>query len=88
MLNIDEVQRERGYVNDKAKNDRHVYSGKAPGASFVFAGKVKVSELPTRRSPEMSHVVVVEVLASSMNSAPATVGRYITSLSTTRKIAA
>ena len=35
VLNIDEVQREWGYVNDKAKNDQHVYSGKAPGASFL-----------------------------------------------------
>src|SRR5262249_6857540 len=34
-LNIDELQREWGYVNDKAKNERHVYSGKAPGASFL-----------------------------------------------------
>ncbi len=35
VLNIDEVEREWGYVNDKAKNDRHVYSGKAPGVSFL-----------------------------------------------------
>src|SRR5262245_21649246 len=34
-LNIDAVVAEWGYVNDKAKNDRHVYSGKAPGASFL-----------------------------------------------------
>jgi hypothetical protein len=34
-LNIDRVVAEWGYVNDKAKNDRHVYSGKAPGASFL-----------------------------------------------------
>ena len=35
VLNIDQLQREWGYVNDKAKNDLHVYSGKAPGASFL-----------------------------------------------------
>jgi len=35
VLNIDQVQREWGWVNDKAKNDRHVYSGKAPGATFA-----------------------------------------------------
>ena len=35
VLHIDEVEREWGYVNDKAKNEHHVYSGKAPGASFV-----------------------------------------------------
>jgi hypothetical protein len=35
VLNIDQVQAEWGYVNDKAKNDKHVYSGKAPGASFL-----------------------------------------------------
>ena len=35
VLNIDAVEREWGYVNDKAKNEHHVYSGKAPGASFV-----------------------------------------------------
>src|SRR6266536_557639 len=35
VLNIDEVEREWGWVNDKAKNDRHVYSGKAPGTSFL-----------------------------------------------------
>lgn len=35
VLNIDEVGREWGYVNDKAKNELHVYSGKAPGASFL-----------------------------------------------------
>ncbi len=34
-LNIDAVVREWGYVNDKAKNDRHVYSSKAPGVSFL-----------------------------------------------------
>ena len=27
--------REWGYVNDKAKNARHVYSSKAPGVSFL-----------------------------------------------------
>lgn len=35
VLNIDAVEREWGWVNDKAKNLRHVYSGKAPGASFL-----------------------------------------------------
>jgi hypothetical protein len=35
VLNVDAVEHEWGYVNDKAKNDKHVYSGKAPGASFL-----------------------------------------------------
>ena len=35
VLNVDEVMREWGWVNDKAKNDRHVYSGKAPGTTFL-----------------------------------------------------
>jgi hypothetical protein len=35
VLNIDEIEREWGWVNDKAKSDRHVYSGKAPGASLA-----------------------------------------------------
>jgi hypothetical protein len=35
VLNIDELTREWGYVNDKAKNEHHIYSGKAPGVSFV-----------------------------------------------------
>jgi hypothetical protein len=35
VLNIDEVEREWGWVNDKAKNEHHVYSGKAPGTSFL-----------------------------------------------------
>ncbi|HLK92760.1 MAG TPA: hypothetical protein VKZ18_22900 [Polyangia bacterium] len=35
VLNIDDVSREWGYVNDKAKNERHVYSSKAPGVSFL-----------------------------------------------------
>ena len=35
VLNIDDVEREWGWVNDKAKNEHHVYSGKAPGASFA-----------------------------------------------------
>jgi hypothetical protein len=35
VLNIDETEREWGWVNDKAKNAHHVYSGKAPGASFA-----------------------------------------------------
>ncbi|HVT74175.1 MAG TPA: hypothetical protein VHD61_13650, partial [Lacunisphaera sp.] len=29
VLEIDDVVREWGYVNDKAKNERHVYSSKA-----------------------------------------------------------
>jgi hypothetical protein len=37
VLNIDEVSREWGYVNDKAKNAWHVYSGKAPGVTFLGA---------------------------------------------------
>jgi hypothetical protein len=35
VLNIDEMQRQWGYVNDKATSGVHVYSGKAPGASFL-----------------------------------------------------
>ncbi len=35
VLNIDDVVREWGYVNDKAKNDRHLYSSKAPGVSLL-----------------------------------------------------
>jgi hypothetical protein len=35
VLDIDAVSREWGYVNDKAKNDRHIYSSKAPGVSFL-----------------------------------------------------
>ena len=35
VLDIDAVMREWGYVNDKAKNARHVYSSKAPGVSFA-----------------------------------------------------
>jgi hypothetical protein len=35
VLNIDAVEREWGWTNDKAKNEHHVYSGKAPGATFV-----------------------------------------------------
>ena len=35
VLDIDQTQAEWGYVNDKAKNDRHVYSSKAPGATFL-----------------------------------------------------
>jgi len=35
-LRIDEIEREWGWVNDKAKNDEHhVFSGKAPGASLT-----------------------------------------------------
>jgi hypothetical protein len=34
-LRIDEAEREWGYVNDKAKNEQHVYSSKAPGVTFV-----------------------------------------------------
>src|SRR5262249_28896014 len=55
VLNIDELQREWGYVNDKAKNERHVYSGKAPGASFlgvpVLAGPTKLRHLMGLPSP-------------------------------------
>jgi hypothetical protein len=55
VLNIDEVQREWGYVNDKAKNDAHVYSGKAPGASFlgvpVLAVQTKLRHLMGWPSP-------------------------------------
>jgi hypothetical protein len=35
VLNIDQLSREWGYVNDKATNGVHVYSGKAPGVSFL-----------------------------------------------------
>lgn len=35
VLNIDAVEREWGWVNDKAKNEHHIYSGKAPGTSFA-----------------------------------------------------
>jgi hypothetical protein len=35
VLNIDAVMSEWGYVNDKAKNARHVYSSKAPAVSFA-----------------------------------------------------
>ncbi len=35
VLDIDDVVREWGYVNDKAKNERHVYSSKAPGVSLL-----------------------------------------------------
>jgi len=35
VLNIDAVMGEWGYVNDKAKNARHVYSSKAPGVTFA-----------------------------------------------------
>ena len=35
VLNIDQTQAEWGYVNDKAKSQEHVYSGKAPGATFL-----------------------------------------------------
>jgi hypothetical protein len=34
-LNIDQVQREWGWVNDKATTGAHVYSSKAPGTSFL-----------------------------------------------------
>ena len=34
VLNIDAVEREWGWVNDKAKNEHHIYSGKAPGATL------------------------------------------------------
>ena len=55
VLNIDEVQREWGYVNDKAKNAEHVYSGKAPGATFlgvpVLAAHTKLRHLAGLSSP-------------------------------------
>jgi hypothetical protein len=55
VLNIDQLQAEWGYVNDKAKNDRHVYSGKAPGASFlgvpVLAVHTKLRHLMGWSSP-------------------------------------
>ena len=55
MLNIDAVQREWGYVNDKAKNESHVYSGKAPGTSFlgvpVLAVQTKLRHLMGWASP-------------------------------------
>ena len=35
VLNLDQVQKEWGWVNDKATASEHVYSSKAPGASFV-----------------------------------------------------
>jgi len=35
VLNIDRMSAEWGYVNDKATSGAHVYSGKAPGASFL-----------------------------------------------------
>jgi len=35
VLDIDAVSREWGWVNDKAKTDRHLYSSKAPGVSFL-----------------------------------------------------
>ncbi|HSS37197.1 MAG TPA: hypothetical protein VLT58_00365, partial [Polyangia bacterium] len=35
VLDLDGVIREWGYVNDKAKNERHVYSSKAPGVSLL-----------------------------------------------------
>jgi hypothetical protein len=34
-LAIDQVVRDWGYVNDKAQNGPHLYSGKAPGVSFL-----------------------------------------------------
>jgi hypothetical protein len=55
VLNIDEVEREWGWVNDKAKNDRHVYSGKAPGVSFlgvpILAVHTKLRHLAGWSSP-------------------------------------
>jgi hypothetical protein len=55
VLNLDVEEREWGYVNDKCKNDKHVYSGKAPGASFlgvpVLAALTKVRHLQGRPSP-------------------------------------
>jgi hypothetical protein len=55
VLNVDAVEREWGYVNDKAKNDLHVYSGKAPGATFlgvpVLAVHTKLRHLMGWASP-------------------------------------
>jgi len=35
VLNIDQVTREWGYVNDKATTGAHLYSSKAPGTTFL-----------------------------------------------------
>jgi len=35
VLNIDQVSREWGWVNDKATTGKHLYSSKAPGTSFL-----------------------------------------------------
>lgn len=59
VLNIDALEREWGWVNDKAKNDRHVYSGKAPGTSFlgvpVLFVHTKLRHLVGWASPDKKH---------------------------------
>src|SRR5262245_18863316 len=56
VLNIDEMQREWGWVNDKAKNEHHTYSGKAPGTSFagvpVLWAHTKLRQLVGWSSPD------------------------------------
>ncbi|HEX4404712.1 MAG TPA: hypothetical protein VH560_07780 [Polyangia bacterium] len=55
VLNIDGVEREWGYVNDKSKNDWHMYSSKAPGTSLlgvpVLAAQTKLRHLVGWPSP-------------------------------------
>jgi len=47
VLNIDDVVREWGYVNDKAKSERHLYSSKAPGISLLGV-PILVTEMKVR----------------------------------------
>jgi hypothetical protein len=60
VLNLDAVEREWGYVNDKAKNQHHVYSGKAPGTSFlgvpVLWTQTKLRQLFGWPAPDKRHV--------------------------------
>jgi len=60
VLNIDAVVREWGYVNDKAKNDRYIYSSKAPGVSFlgvpVLYAQTKLRALVGRSAPGKAEV--------------------------------
>jgi hypothetical protein len=55
VLNLDQVEREWGWVNDKATANKHVYSSKAPGASFlgvpVLWAQTKLGHLMGWRSP-------------------------------------
>ncbi|HVT06847.1 MAG TPA: hypothetical protein VHO67_05300 [Polyangia bacterium] len=55
VLEIDGVVREWGYVNDKAKNERHVYSSKAPGVSAlgvpILVAEMKVDRWLGRPAP-------------------------------------